>query len=66
MKQKFMYIEDVQDALNINTLEERIKLKRWFLKQLESGKSNDKLFELVSNLADKDRHLLQKKFKISM
>jgi len=66
MNRQFMYIEDIKSAININTLEERIKLKRWFLKQLESGTSNEKLLELVSNLADKDRHVLQKKFKVSL
>jgi hypothetical protein len=66
MKRQFMYIEDVKTAININTLEERLILKRWFLKQLESGTSNEKLIEQLSNHAEKDRHLLQKKFRISI
>ena len=28
MKREFLYVEDVKEAININTLEERIRLKR--------------------------------------
>lgn len=64
IKRKFMYIEDVKEAININTLEERIKLKRWLISQLRSN-SKDKLVEAMEVMADKDRHLLQKRIKIT-
>jgi len=38
LKRRFMYEEDAKEAININTLVERINLKRWFIKQLESNK----------------------------
>jgi hypothetical protein len=66
MKRKFMYVEDVKTAMNINTLEERISLKRWLLNQLESHKSKEELIQLLANLAGNERHLLQKRFKISI
>ncbi len=65
MKREFMYIEDVKEAININTLEERIRLKRWLIAQLKSN-SKDKLVEALEVIADKDRHTLQKRFKISI
>ena len=65
LKREFMYIEDVKEAININTLEERIKLKRWLISQLKQN-SNDKLVEALEIMADKDRHTLQKRFKISI
>jgi hypothetical protein len=61
-----MYIEDVKSAININTLEERIIIKRWLIKQLEGNTSKEKLIEELYNIAEKDRHLLQKRFKISI
>lgn len=57
---------DVKTAININALEERITLKRWLLKQLESNKSKEKLIQELSSFAEKDRHTLQKRFKISI
>jgi hypothetical protein len=66
LKRYFMYLEDVKSAININTLEERLKLTMWFLKQLESNTSNEKLIQELSSLAEKDRHTLQKKYKISI
>ena len=52
-------MQDVKAAININTLEERITLKRWLLKQLEGNTSKEKLIQELSNLAEKNRHLLQ-------
>jgi hypothetical protein len=61
-----MYIEDVKTAININTIEERITLKRWLLKQLEGNTSKEKLIQEISTLAEKDRNTLQKRFKITL
>ena len=66
MKREFMYIEDVKEAININTLEERIKLKKWLIKQLQNNNSNEKLIQTLFDSMDKDRHTLQKKYKITL
>lgn len=65
LKSDFMYTEDVKIAININTLEERITLKRWLIKQLEGNTSKENLIQELSNIAEKERHLLQKRFKVS-
>lgn len=66
MKREFMYIEDLKTAININTLEERIMLKRWFLKQLQDNISKEKIIEILFDSSDKDRHTLQKYFQITL
>ena len=63
LKREFMYIVDVKEAINIDTLEERIKLKRWLISQLKS-KPKDNLVEVLEGIAEHDRHTLQKKYKI--
>ena len=65
LKREFMYIEDAKEALNINTLETRIKLTRWLKSQLEQH-SKEQLIEVLERVEDKDRHTLQKLFKISI
>lgn len=66
MKREFVYLEDVKTAININTLEERIILKRWLLSVLQKRTTKDDLMNLLENLAEKDRHRLQKDFKITL
>ena len=66
MKRKFMYQEDIPTAININTLEERIKLKKWLQTQLQKSHSTDDLITLLTDSIDKDRHRLQKGFKITL
>jgi hypothetical protein len=65
MKRDFMYIEDAKDAININTLEQRIKLIRWLKTELKQH-SKEQLIEVLERMEDKDRHTLQKRFKISI
>ncbi|MBC8486622.1 MAG: hypothetical protein H8D45_11345 [Bacteroidetes bacterium] len=66
MKREFLYVEDVKEAININTLEERIKLKRWLIKQLQKNVSKEYLKQALFNSEDKDRHKLQKNFRITI
>ena len=66
MKRKFLYLEDVKEAININTLEERIILKRWLINQLQNNKSKEKLIQALFDSMDKDRHILQKRFKVTV
>jgi len=66
MKRDFLYLEDVKTAVNINHLEVSIKLKRWLLSQLNRNIDRKKLIEIMEESADKDRHRLQKRYKISI
>ena len=66
MKRDFLYLEDVKTAVNINHLELSIKLKRWLLSQLNRNIDRKKLIEIMEESADKDRHRLQKRYKISI
>jgi hypothetical protein len=66
MKRDFLYLEDVKIAININHLEVSIKLKRWLLSQLMSHIDRKRLIEVLEESADKDRHRLQKRYKISI
>jgi hypothetical protein len=65
MKREYVYIEDVKEAININTLEERIKLKRWLIKQLQVSISKEELIQVLFDSEEKDRHRLQKNYKIT-
>ena len=66
MKREFMYIEDMKEAININTLEERIKLKRWLINQLKKNTIKEVLIQALFDSSDKDRHTLQMKYKITL
>jgi hypothetical protein len=66
MKRKFMYAEDIPTAININTLEERIKLKKWLITQLQKNHSPQDLITLLTDSIDKGRHCLQKGFKVTL
>ncbi len=66
MKRDFLYLEDVKTAININHLEVSIKLKRWLLSQLKTNTNKNRLIELLGESAEKDRHRLQKGYKISV
>ena len=65
MKREFMYIEDAKEAININTLETRVRLTRWLISQLKYY-PKDKLIDSLIEVAERDRHRLQKEFKISI
>jgi len=66
IKREYVYIEDIKAALNINTLEERILLKRWLIRQLQAGFQYGELIQLLFDSADKDRHRLVKEYKIGL
>lgn len=65
-KRKYIYLEDVKEAININTLEERIMLKRWLIKQLQASISKEELIQVLYDSEERDRHRLQKEFKIKV
>ena len=66
IKQEYLYLEDVKSALNIHHLEIRYGLYKWLSTQLKKNPDMDKLIEKLDQLADDDRHLLQKRFRISL
>jgi hypothetical protein len=66
INRKYVYIEDVKEAININTLEERIVLKRWLIKQLQASKTKEELIQVLFDSEEKDRHVLQRDFKITI
>ena len=66
LKRDFMYLEDVKTAININTLEKRIKLKKWLKMRLQGSDTKAELVRLLEDLIDKDRHRLQKVYKITI
>ena len=66
MKRDFLYLEDVKTAININHLEVSVKLKRWLLSQLKSHINRKRIIEILEESADKDRHRMQKRYKISI
>jgi len=49
-----MYEEDAKEALNINTLETRIKLTRWLKPQLKT-QSKVQLIEVLEGMEEKDK-----------
>ena len=65
MKREFMYLEGVIEAINANTLEEKIIVKRCLIMQFKASKSKEKLIQALFDLMEKDMHLLQKRYKIS-
>ncbi|MCF8368476.1 MAG: hypothetical protein K9G76_05490 [Bacteroidales bacterium] len=66
LKQEYLYLEDVKTALNIHHLETNIIIKRWLLKQLNQKTSNETFLKVLGESIEKDRHILQKTYKISL
>jgi len=66
MKEEFLYLEDVKTAMNIHHLEVHIKLKQWLLLELKKNSNVQVYYEMLSDSIDKDRHRLQKEFRITL
>lgn len=66
MKQEFLYLEDVKTAMNIHHLEMNIKLKRWLLNEIKKNPNYQKFSEIISDSIEKNRHRLQKEFRITL
>ncbi|MCB0804385.1 MAG: hypothetical protein KDC05_01230 [Bacteroidales bacterium] len=66
IKQDYLYLEDVKSAMNIHHLEIRHGIYKWLASQLKKNPDTGKLIERLEQLADDDRHLLQKRFRISL
>ena len=66
IKQEYIYLEDVKSALNIHHLEQNINLKKWLLGLLREGKKPELLIRMLEESAEKDRHRLQKTYRINI
>lgn len=66
IRQEYLYLEDVKAALNIHHLETSILLKRWLIRQLSQIPDREKIIDGLEHSVDKDRHRLQKVYKISI
>lgn len=66
MKQEFLYLEDVKIAMNILHLETSIKLKRWLLIEIKKHSDVLNLSNSINESIEKERHRLQKEFRITL
>jgi len=66
MKQEFLYLEDVKIAMNIHHIETNIKFKRWLLNEIRKKPNYEKFSEIINNSIEKDRHRLQKEYRITL
>ena len=66
MKQEFLYLEDVKIAMNIHHLETNIRLKRWLISEIKKQPNYQKFSEIIKESIDKDRHRLQKEFRVTL
>jgi len=66
MKQHFLYLEDVKTAMNIHHLEVSINLKKWMKEEMKRSLELQRFLEVLDESIEKDRHRMQKTFKISI
>lgn len=66
MRQEFLYLEDVKVAMNIHHLEVSMNLKKWIRNKLNKSQENAQLINYLEDTIEKDRHRLQKDYKISL
>lgn len=66
LRRDHLYLEDVKDAMNINTLEQRIILRKQILSLLNGKIPQERLVQLLLQANEKDIHLMVKKYKIRL
>lgn len=59
-------LDDINKTINLNTLKERVKVEKWLLSQLQSGKSLNELLAIEEAVIEKDRHRHQKNVIITL
>lgn len=64
LRREHVYLEDVKMAMNINTLEQRILLRKHFLTLLEKQIPAERIKTLMTEANEKDLHLLIKRFNV--
>lgn len=60
LRRDHIYLEDVKTAININTLEQNIILRKKIIKLLESNMTKDMLIKRLQELQEMDEHRLKK------
>lgn len=66
LKQEYLYLEDVKTALNIHHLEINIQLKKWLINLIKMDTTKERRINILEESAEKDRHKLQKIYKIKL
>jgi hypothetical protein len=66
LKTEYLYLEDVKTAMNIHHLETNIQSKKWMIQMIKTNGSQDNYIPILENSLDKDRHKLQKMYKIKL
>ena len=64
LRRDHLYLEDVKTAININTLEQRIILRKKIIDLLESELPKERIKGKVSEALEKDRHRLTKHYRV--
>ncbi|HKK11046.1 MAG TPA: hypothetical protein VJ939_09420 [Bacteroidales bacterium] len=66
LRRDHLYLEDVKSAMNINTLEQRIILRKQILSLLNEGVPATRLRQLLLQANEKDIHLMIKNYKLKI
>jgi len=66
LRRDHLYIEDVKAAMKINTLEQRILLRKHVLKMLNDQVPHERLRQVLLQSNEKDIHTLLKNFRIRL
>lgn len=66
LRRDHLYLEDVKSAMNINTLEQRVILRKQILRLLDEGVPSTRLRQLLLQANEKDIHLMIKNYQLKM
>lgn len=64
LRRDHLYLEDVKNAININSLEQRILLRKDILRILESDIPPSLIKQRIFRELEKDRHTLLKRYRL--
>lgn len=64
LRRDHLYLEDVKTAININSLEQRIMLRKKLLIMLDNQSSKEYLRRKLIEQQERDKHRLLKNFRI--
>jgi len=66
LRRDHLYLEDVKDAMNINALEQRIRLRQDLLRMLESEIPVSIIKQRIFKELERDRHTLLKRYRLKI
>lgn len=66
LRRDHLYLEDVKSAMNINTLEQRIILRKHILMMIDKKIPPERLRQTLLRANEKDLHTLLKNFRIRL